>query len=563
MEEIKEVIAELILNQLKHTALKKENILNVIEIPPSPELGDYAFPCFILAKEMKKSPVDIATGLATEIKPGKAHKDISGIKAAGPYLNFFLDKKIMVESAVNKILKEKEKFGCCNEKGRILIEHTSVNPNASPHVGRARNSIIGDSIKRILEFSGFETEVHYYVNDVSKQIAMMSLNCTGREKFSELLKKYQEIADKVSKSPELEKKVFAVLNKFESGDKATIAKIRRIVSIAIAGQKKILLDFGIKFDRFDYESSYLKGSYEILKRLEKTGRLFTDDDGRKVLNQEGTGVERGMKSPVLVLTRNDGTGLYPLRDLAYTIDKLDKSEKNIIVLGEDHKLYFQQVSAALKLLGYGSPQAVHYSFVLIQDAGKAKKMSTRKGDIVLLEDFMKEAEEKAEKEIKSRKTKGDAKKIGYGAVKYALLKNSADKNIIFNWQDALSFEGDTGPYLQYSYARASSILKKAKISESRIKSIKISSLESHEIELARKLNQFPAVIEGACRQLNPSSIANYSFELAKLFNEFYHACPVIHSSKEVQNQRLALVQSFRIVMKNALWLLGMDAIEEM
>lgn len=563
MEEAKEVIAELILNQLKHTALKKEDILHIIEIPPSPELGDYAFPCFILAKEMKKSPVDIATEIAMKIKTGKTHKDISGIKATGPYLNFFLDKKIAVESAVSRILKEREKFGCCNARGRVLIEHTSVNPNASPHVGRARNSIIGDSIKRILDFSGFKTEAHYYVNDVSKQIAMMSLNCTGREKFSQLLKKYQEISNKVSKSPELEKKVFAVLNKFEAGNKATISKIRKIVSVAIAGQKKILLDFGIKFDRFDYESSYLKGSYEILKRLDKTGRLFTDSNGRKVLNQEGTGVERGMKSPVLVLTRNDGTGLYPLRDIAYTIDKLKKSERNIIVLGEDHKLYFQQVSAALKLLGYASPQAVHYSFVLIQDAGKAKKMSTRKGEIVLLEDFMKEAEKKAEKEIENRKTKGDAKKIGYGAVKYAILKNSADKNIIFNWQDALNFEGDTGPYLQYSYARASSILKKAKSDESKIRQIKVVSLEFHEIELAKKLYQFSEIVESACKQLNPSSIANYAFQLAQMFNEFYHACPVIHAEKGIQEQRIAIVQAFRIVMKNTLWLLGIDAIEEM
>ena len=208
----KERIAEML---AKNIGMKKEEILRLIETPPSADLGDYAFPCFILGKEMKKSPVDIAAELAMKIKPGKEHKDISGIKAAGPYLNFFLDKKILAEEVVNRILKEKEKFGSCGKKGRVLIEHTSVNPNASPHVGRARNSIIGDSIKRILEFCGFETEAHYYVNDVSKQIAMMSLNCTGREKFSQLLKKYQEISDKVSKSPALEKKVFDVLNKFE------------------------------------------------------------------------------------------------------------------------------------------------------------------------------------------------------------------------------------------------------------------------------------------------------------------------------------------------------------
>ncbi|MBI2047061.1 arginine--tRNA ligase, partial [Candidatus Pacearchaeota archaeon] len=410
MADEKERIAELL---AKHIGMKKEEILKVIEIPHSSELGDYAFPCFVLAREMKKNPAEIAKELAVKIGK-KLSKGIEKTEAAGPYLNFFIDKKSMAEEVVNQILKEKKEFGREKRKEKALIEHTSINPNASPHVGRTRNSIIGDSIKRILEFLGYKVEAHYYVNDVSKQIAMMTLNCTGKEKFSELLKKYQEITKKVEENPEMEKKVFEILNRFEKGDKEAKSKFKAIVSTAIEGQKKILEEFGIKFDFFDYESMYIEKSKEILKELEKTGKLFIDSEGRKVLDQSGSEFEASMKSPVLVLTRNDGTGLYPSRDIAYTIDKLKRAKINIIVLGEDHKLYFQQVSEALKLLKQEPPRAVHYSFVLIQKAEGRAKMSTRKGDVVLLEDFMKEAREKAEDEIKKRKTKGDAKKIGYG-----------------------------------------------------------------------------------------------------------------------------------------------------
>ncbi len=548
---MKHLIADLL---AKPTGLKKEELLNLIEIPPSPDLGDYAFPCFILASKLKKNPAEIAKDLAGKIKKTK---EIEKIEAKGSYLNFFINKKILAE----QIIKINESYGRGREKEKILLEHASINPNASPHVGRARNSIIGDSIKRLLEFSGNKVETHYYVNDVSKQVAILALNFKEGDKFEDLLKKYIEISRKMKKNKKLEAKAFELLHKFEHRDKKTEALFKKIVDTAVIGQKKIFLSLGINFDYFDYESRYLDSSREILKELEKTGRLFKDREGRLVLNQGGTCLETRMKSSVLVLTRSDGTGLYPLRDLAYTIEKC-KRGRNIIVLGEDQKLYFEQLKQALILMKKSYPEVVHYSFVLIKDEEKTKKMSTRSGELVLLEEFISEAVKKAEEEIKKRQTKGDAEKIGTAAIKYAMLRNENNKNIIFDWEQALNFEGDSGPYLQYSYARASSILRKIKKGKKANQGkIKIPSLKESEIKLVKAISEFPKIVEDASKNLNPSLIASYSFKLAQTFSEFYQNCRVIGSREE--NFRLALVQAFRIVIKSALNLLGIEIMEEM
>ncbi|MDP2951223.1 MAG: arginine--tRNA ligase, partial [bacterium] len=281
----------------KQTNLKEQEILNLIEIPPDEKLGDYSFPCFSLAKIYKKNPAEIAKELATKLKPTN---EIEKIETAGAYINFFISKKKLAE----QIIKINESYGKGRKKEKILLEHTSVNPNASPHVGRTRNSIIGDSIKRILEFNGHKIETHYYVNDVSKQVAMLALVFKPKDSFDDLLNRYVEISKKVKSSPELEQKVFELLHKFEHKDKKTTALFKKIVDIAVKGQKKIFSSMGIEFDYFDYESRYIEAGKNILKELEKTQKLFKDKEGRMILNQERTGLESSMKSPVFVLTRS-------------------------------------------------------------------------------------------------------------------------------------------------------------------------------------------------------------------------------------------------------------------
>jgi arginyl-tRNA synthetase len=352
------------------------------------------------------------------------------------------------------------------------------------------------------------------------------------------------------------------LNKFENKYKKTAELFKKIVDTAIDGQKSILSSIGIEFDYFDPESRYMEPAKEVLKELEKTGKVSKDRDNRTILNQKGTGLEWKMKAPILVLTRSDGTGLYILRDLAYTIEKCKKG-RNIIILGEDQKLYFEQLKQALILLRKPYPEVVHYSFVLLKDIGK---MSTRRGEVVLLSEFLAEAKKKAEAEIKKRKTKGDALKIAIAAVKYSMLRNDNDKNITFDMEKSLNFEGDTGPYLQYAYARASSIMKKAKKKKEKTEQKpKIpKKLEESEIKLAKKILEFPELVEKAGKSLQPSAIANYSFELCQAFSGFYANCKVIGADSEEQEQfRLKLVDSFRKTIKNSLYLLGIDVMEEM
>ncbi|MBI2659389.1 arginine--tRNA ligase [Candidatus Woesearchaeota archaeon] len=553
MDEFKEAIIKF---------LKKEANLEGIELeaPPNPEMGDYAFPCFILAKERKKSPNEIANELGKSFKPNNL---ISEAKAIGPYLNFFVNKIKIAEEIIKEVLKQKEKYGSSGiGKGKkILVEHTSINPNASPHVGRARNALIGDAIVRILKFQGYKIEVHYFVNDVGKQIAMLVLGAEGKKNvaFDDLLKIYIEINKKIEENPELEKKVLELLNKLEKGDKIIKNKFKKIVGICVKGQVKILSELGIKYDHFDYESKYLwdKKTDETLKRLEKTGKLFIDGFNRWVLDQKG--YELGMKVPVLVLTRNDGTSLYPLRDIAYNIEKLEKGN-NIVVLGEDQKLYYEQLAAALKELELKVPRAVHYSFVLLQEG----KMSTRKGNLVLLEDFMKEAVNKAGEELKKRYKKIDenaAKAIAYGAIKYGILKVSPEKNVIFDWQHALSFEGETGPYIQYSYARISSILKKAKKINNKAD---LSLLkEKEENELVKLLHNFPEIAAKATHELKPHLIAAYLYSLAQKFNEYYHVHQILKADKGIRDARILLISAVRQVIKNGLSLLGIDVLERM
>jgi arginyl-tRNA synthetase len=422
--------------------------------------------------------------------------------------------------------------------------------------------LIGDALARVLRFQKYKVEVHYYVNDIGKQIAMLVLASKNKKniKFNDLLKIYINIAKKVETNKDLEKNVLNLLYKLENGDKKIINEFKKIVNISVKGQIKILSGLGIKYDKFDYESSYLwsKKTHEALKLLEKTGKFFFDKDNRFVLDEKG--FELGMKVPVLVLTRGDGTSLYPLRDIAYALDVAQK-QKYIVVLGEDQKLYNEQINAALKILEKRTRKAIYYSFVLLDEG----KMSTRKGNIVLLEDFMLEALKKAGNELKQRYKKIDskaAKIIGYGALKYAILKVSPEKNVTFNWQQALNFEGETAPYIQYAYARISSIIKKYK--KQLPKKADFSLLNSkEEIGLIKKLSAFPQIVEKTGNESRPNIVTNYAYELAKQFNEFYHIHNILKEKQDIKNARLLLASCVRQTLKNSLNLLGIEVLDRM
>ncbi len=535
-----------------------------IEKSPNLEMGDFSFPCFRLAKEFRKSPQDIAS----DIKDKLVADEIEKVEVVSGYVNIFIKKDLYAQSVIEEIETKQYKYGSENvgEGKKALIEHTSINPNASPHIGRARNALIGDSIVKLLKFNNYEVETHYFVNDIGKQISMLLVGTKGKDNvtFDELLQLYIDINKEVKENKELEQEVFDNLNKLENGDEETIKSFRNIVQICIDGQRKIFAELGIHYDYFDYESDFiLNGTVnEILKKLEETGKLFEAEDGRLAINQEEYKIP--MKSPVLVVTRADKTSLYPLRDIAYSIYKANRNaDKNIIILGEDQKLYFKQISAVLDLLGYQAPQAVHYSFVLLPDG----KMSTRNGTVVLLEDFMKEILEKTKQELAKRNNgeidEEKAKKIAYGAVKYTILKGSLEKNVIFDLEKSLSFDGDTSLYIQYNYARINSILNKANF-EKMEKLTRFDLLkEPAEIELIQKLEEFKTIVSKVTEKLTPNLIANYVYELTKMFSSYYHDYSILNAeTEELKNMRLQLINAIGIVTKTSLNLLGIDTVDE-
>lgn len=536
----------------------------IFTTPPDSRLGDISMPCFAFAKILRKSP----NVIADELKSKLINLDfIEKIESTNGYLNFFIRKNILFKDVITEILRMKGKYGSSQSGAgkKALVEHTSINPNASPHVGRARNALIGDTIVRLLRFEGYTVDVHYFVNDIGKQIAMLLLGAKDKPNvtFHDLLQIYIDINNKVSENPELEKEVFDLLYKLENGDENIRSMFRKLVNICIEGQTSILGELDIKYDTFDYESDYIYSNTtgKLLEEFKKTGKLEEDEEGRLVLNQAEYNLP--MKAPYLVLTRKDKTSLYPLRDIAYTIDKIKAdADVNIIVLGEDQKLYFRQIASALDLLGYKSPTPVHYSFVLLSEG----KMATRKGNVVLLEDFMNEAIAKASEEIEKRHGHADintAKAIGYGAVKYAILRVSNDRNVIFDWETALSFEGESGPYLQYSLARINSIFRN--YGKELPENIDFSVLQDiHEIDLVLELASFPAAVKTALKELSPHVIANYVYGLTKKFSVFYHYNSVLNAGNEkLKVARLALIAAVRQVILNCFELLGIQPVDEM
>lgn len=557
MNKLFEYTADLI----KTDKLSHEDILANLETPTATQ-ADVALPCFKFAKALHSSPIAIAN----ELSNGIVDDNIEKIENINGFLNFTYKPEFVANTLFHNLALSSEEIADRNGmKGKtILIEHTSINPNASPHIGRARNALIADSLVRVFKFLGWKTDVHYFVNDVGKQIAMLVYATKDRKDvtFDDLLQIYIDINEKAKENPEIEKAVFEYLHKFESGDQQVIAEFEKIVGICIKGQTAIFDELGIKWDKFDYESQYIHNhtTEKILAELKKSPKLFEDQEGRYVLEQHGEDI--GIDEPMLVVTRNDKTSLYALRDICYSIDKANAgTDRNLLVLGEDQKVYFQQIAAAMKLLGAKPAEVVHYSFVLLPDG----KMSTRNGKVVLLADFMKEATAKSNEAIKEKRGESDlekAKIVGYGALKYSILKCSPEKNVLFDWANALNFNGDSSVYAQYNYARIQSILQKADFDYSKPNFAILTSPE--EIALIKDLARFEDVVLSTYRNLNPSLLTNYVYGLTTKFSQFYTNHSILNAENNEQKiARTYLISKVAIAIKNTLYLLGIDVVNSL
>ena len=537
-----------------------------LSIPPDSAMGDYSVPCFRLAKGAGVAPVALAQQLGDALRERDlASLGIDRVEVRGPYLNLFLARGDRAARVIDAVLSAGDRYGCgaTGTGKRALVEHTSINPNASPHLGRARNAWVGDTLVRLLRFEGYHLDVRFFVNDVGRQIALLVLGVGDRNPgFSALLQIYVDINRRLQADPELAAQVTQLLERLESGDPETRAAFRRVVEISVRGMREVFADADVRYDRFDYESDYLTAerSKQLVQRLRATGRLFEDEHGRLVLDLDG--FDLPSRNPVLVITRGNKTSLYVLRDLAYTLDKVAATnDLNLVVLGEDQKLYHRQLQAALSLLGSDAPTAVHYSFVLLGEGS----MSSRQGNLVLLEEFAAEAKRKAAAELAARGHAADpavAKAVAYSALKYSFLRVANDKQVVFNWDSAMSFEGESGPYLLYSHARICSIVRK--YGKELPSGADFGVLETEpETALIKLLDELPDQVARALRVRSPHVIAGYAFAVARQFSTFYHACPILQEAAPLREARLLLAAATRQVLANCLGILGIEPLQRM
>jgi len=562
---MKELVIKLLKKALKEKRikLKDEEIERILEVPPTADMGDYAFPCFFLAERLKEEPKQIALEIREKIGTPSA-TDFEDIQTAGSYVNFFFNRKTLAKKLVWEVINKKKDFGKSKigDKKKIVVEFSSPNMAKPFGIGHLRSTIIGNSIANICEFQGFKVIRLNYLGDWGSQFGRL---LAGYKKFGNEKKLQKspinyllEVYVKANKKT-FDKQSAEEFKKLEDGDREAVMLWRTFKEYSLEEFEKIYKDLGIKFDEQLGESMYNKKMKEVVQELKEKG-LLKRSEGAQIVNLKEYDLG------ACLVEKSDGATLYATRDLASAIDRYKKYkfEKMIYEVGQEQKLYFKQLFKVLELMGYEwARNCIHveHGHYLGKDG---KKFSTRKGKTVFMKEILSETKSLAKKEIKKRLPKIKEKeleerahKIAIAAIFYGDLKNNRKNNVVFDLKKFVSFEGDTGPYIQYSYARASSIQRKAKSSEK----FEVYDLDSQEIELIRKLLQFSDVASKAYVSLNPSVIANYAYQISKLFNEFYHACPVIGSESEMF--RLALVEAFRQIIKNCAYLLGIELLEEM
>jgi len=548
------------------TNLKKEEI--VLEKPPKEEFGDVSFPCFLFSKKFKKSPNIVAEEIAKKIKPKGL---VVKIEPKGGYVNFFANWDLIGQKTIEKIKEEKENFGKGFSKGNVMVEYCHFNTHKAVHIGHIRTTCLGESLSRILEFSGYKVIRVNYQGDIGPHVARCIWGFLklyngkapeNEEKGKWLGKVYAEASKKIKENPELEKEVDEINKKIYAGN----PELRKIWSEtrqwSLDYFDKIYKTFGIKFDRFYFESEVEKIGTEISKKLLKKG-IAEKSEGAILVNLEKYGLG------IFLLVKSDGTPLYSAKDLglAYLKTKEYRINKSIHVVGSEQKLYFQQLFKTFELMK--SPLAeksYHLCYELVNLP--TGKMASREGLVILYEDVLNELEKHALEEtmkrhpnIEKQKIEKISKTIALASLKYDMLKTSPNKTIIFDWKSALDFEGNAAPYLLYAYARARSIIRNAGKLE---KDCDISLLkEPHERGIIKMLASFPEIIKKSADDMRPHYIANFCYELCTKFNEFYQFMPVLKAEEHIRKARLALVDAFSIVLKKALHLLGIEVLEEM
>lgn len=544
-----------------------EVIENSIEIPPKSDMGDYAFPCFSLSKILRKAPNIIAAELAPKIDK----EGFERVENLGPYLNFFVDKGVFSENTLEKILNEKDEYGSSKvgQGKNITIDFSSPNIAKPFHVGHLFSTAIGNALYKILSFEGYNCIGINHLGDWGTQFGKLisaykrwcDKETLAKEPIKELLRIYVKFHAEAEKDPTLEDEGRLYFKKLEDGEEEEVALWKKFRELSLKEFDVVYKLLNVKFDAYTGESFYNDKMDAVVDEIEKKG-ILTVSNGAKVVMLEDYNM------PPCIIRKSDGATIYATRDLAAAEYRKKTYDfyKSIYVVGSDQKLHFKQLFKTLELMGHEwAKDCEHVSFGMVRFADR--KLSTRKGEVIFLDEVLSEAMEKTleiinEKNPELKNKEEVSKVVGVGSIVFAYLKNNREKDIVFDWKEMLSFEGETGPYVQYTYARGNSILRKLGVSKGKIDYSKLNTTE--DFELIKLLEGFQGAIFSAIDKLEPSILTRYIIEIAKAFNKFYNSNRMsTEADEKVRNARLKLTEATTQVIKNGLKLLGIGVVEEM
>ncbi len=560
--DFKDKVVDLIAAQVD---LPKNKISSLIERPKNEKMGDYAFPAFALAKVMHQNPAAIAQDIASNIES----PDFAEIKAVGPYVNFSINHSKLISQTLAEILSEKEHYG--DQKlgqGNVPIDMSSPNIAKPMSMGHLRSTVIGNSIAKTLEKVGYSPIKINYLGDYGTQFGKLIAaykhwgveEDVKKDPIMNLFKYYVKFHEEAEKHPELDDEGRAWFKKLEDGDPEAVKLWQWFRDVSLADFKRIYKELGVTFDSYKGEAFFNDKMQPVIDELKEKG-LLHESRGAQV-------VDMGEDENPAIIVKSDGSSIYLTRDLAAAIYRMKTYHfvKMLYVVGNEQSQHFVELKTVLKKMGYDWADEIHHvPFGLITQNGK--KLSTRKGNVVFLDQVLQDAVKLAQKQIEEKNpdlaNKDQvAHDVGVGAVIFHDLKNERTENFDFDLDEVVRFEGDTGPYVQYTNARAQSVLRKALTQghEPQLSDINID--DDWSFGVAKSLADFPRIIARSSAKFEPSVIAKYALDLAKKFNKYYANVKVLVDDSQI-GARLALVQATSIVLTEALRLLGVNAPKEM
>ena len=569
MIDFKQEIAEAIGNVTK---IDEKELETYIEVPPNPDMGDFALPCFKLAKELKKAPPMIAQEIKENIDIDA--NVIEKIDIVGGYLNIYINKKELIKTTLKEVDEKKEKYGSSNvgQGKNAVIEYSSPNIAKPFHIGHLRTTVIGGALYKIYRFIGYNVIGINYLGDWGLQFGkvMAGIELWGKEydlehnQIDSLLNIYVRFCKEEKEDESLTDLARNWFIKLEAKDAEALKTWEWIRDVSIENYNKTYQLLNSNFDSFNGEAYYNDKMDAIVKELDEKG-LLKESQGAKIVDLE----EYGM--PPCIIITSAGTTIYATRDITAFIDRVKtyNFEKMIYVVGGEQKLHFEQFFKVLELMGYGDyvKKTTHVSFGLVVDKD-GEKIGTRKGNSVFLEDILNEAIDKARVIIDEKnpnlENKDDvARKVGVGAIIFNDLSNSRIKDEIFDWDTILNFQGETGPYMQYIYVRTKSILEKAGYLPSFVELNFDNINEEEVIEIIKNIYDFSNIVKNAADKNEPSILARYLIDLAQSFSKFYNEHKIITEDKDIQDVRLFITYAVGMVLKTGAELLGIEMPDKM